>query len=161
MDDLFFMTQAIELAKTACEMGEVPVGAVVVRDGQIIARAYNRRETGKNALYHAETMAIDEACRALGGWRLPGCTLYVTMEPCPMCAGAIVNARVERVVYGISDERAGAFGGVFDLNEYSLNHKPEVVGGVMEDKCRELLQMFFKSLRERPKIKWKVHKNED
>lgn len=161
MDDLRFISRAIELAKTAYDMGEVPVGAVVVRDGQIISEAYNRRETGKNALYHAETMAIDEACRVLGGWRLPRCTLYVTMEPCPMCAGAIVNSRIERVVYGIRDERAGAFGGIFDLNEFPLNHKPELVGGVMEDECRELLQMFFRSLRERPKIKWKGEKNED
>ncbi len=161
MDDLRFMTRAIELAKTACDKGEVPVGAVIVRDGVIIAEAYNRRETGKNALYHAETMAIDEACRALGGWRLPGCTLYVTMEPCPMCAGAIVNSRIERVVYGIRDERAGAFGGVFDLNSFPLNHKPEIVGGMMEDECRELLQMFFKTLRERPKIKWKGVKDEN
>lgn len=161
MDDKIFMQRAIELAKMAYDMGEVPVGAVVVRDGHIIAEAYNRREMGKNALYHAETLAIDEACRTLGGWRLPGSTLYVTMEPCPMCGGAIVNSRIERVVYGIRDERAGAFGGVFNLNEYPLNHKPEIVGGVKEEECRELLQMFFKSLRERPRVKWKGRGNEN
>ena len=112
-----------------------------------VARAHNTRERDKNALRHAECAAIDAACRALGGWRLPGCTLYATMEPCPMCAGAVVNSRIVRVVYGAHDKRAGAFGSVLDLNAYPLNHKPEVVGGVCEDECVALLQDFFKRKR--------------
>ena len=147
MDDLYYMSEAIAEARLAAEIDEVPVGAVVVRDGEIIARAHNLRETEKNALCHAETMAVDAACKALGGWRLPRCTLYVTLEPCPMCAGAIVNSRIERVVFGAYDKRAGAFGSVLDLNAYPLNHKPEIVGGVMEEECRTMLQEFFKKKR--------------
>lgn len=147
MDDLYYMSEAIAEARLAAEKDEVPVGAVVVRGGEIIARAHNLRETEKNALMHAETMAVDAACRALGGWRLPGCTLYVTLEPCPMCAGAIVNSRIERVVFGAYDRRAGAFGSVLDLNAYPLNHKPEIVGGIMEEECRTMLQEFFKKKR--------------
>ncbi len=147
MDDLYYMSEAVREARLAAEIDEVPVGAVVVRDGEIIARAHNLRETEKNALCHAETMAVDAACRALGGWRLPRCTLYVTLEPCPMCAGAIVNSRIERVVFGAYDKRAGAFGSVLDLNAYPLNHKPEIVGGVMEEECRTMLQEFFKKKR--------------
>ena len=147
MDDLYYMSEAIKEARLAAEIDEVPVGAVVVRDGEIIARAHNLRETEKNALCHAETMAVDAACKALGGWRLPRCTLYVTLEPCPMCAGAIVNSRIERVVFGAYDKRAGAFGSVLDLNAYPLNHKPEIVGGVMEEECRTMLQEFFKKKR--------------
>lgn len=146
-DDLYYMSEAIKEARLAAEIDEVPVGAVVVRDGEIIARAHNLRETEKNALCHAETMAVDAACKALGGWRLPRCTLYVTLEPCPMCAGAIVNSRIERVVFGAYDKRAGAFGSVLDLNAYPLNHKPEIVGGVMEEECRTMLQDFFKKKR--------------
>lgn len=155
MDDIIYMKRAIELAQTAYSLGEIPVGALIVHDGQIIAEAYNTRETEKNALAHAETSAIDAACRALHGWRLPRCTLYVTMEPCPMCAGAIVNARIDRVVYGVADQRAGAFGGTLDLNAYPLNHKPQITGGVCEAECRALLQDFFKELRTRRR------KNED
>ena len=147
MDDLYFMSEAIAEARLAAEIDEVPVGAVIVQDGVIIARAHNLRETEKNALMHAETMAVDAACRALGGWRLPRCTLYVTLEPCPMCAGAIVNSRIDRVVFGAYDRRAGAFGSVLDLNAYPLNHKPEIVGGVMEEECRTMLQEFFKRKR--------------
>lgn len=146
-DDLYYMAEALSEACLAAEIDEVPIGAIIVRDGNIIARAHNLRETEKNALYHAETLAIDRACRALGGWRLPGCTLYVTLEPCPMCAGAIVNSRIERVVFGAYDKRAGAFGSVLNLNEYPLNHKPEILGGVMEEECRSLLQTFFKKKR--------------
>ena len=146
-DDLYYMSEALHEACLAAEIDEVPVGAVIVRDGNIIARAHNLRETEKNALCHSETLCGDRACRALGGWRLPGCTLYVTMEPCPMCAGAIVNSRIERVVFGAFDYRAGAFGSVLDLNAYPLNHKPEIVGGVMEEECRSLLQSFFKRKR--------------
>lgn len=158
MEDIKYMEMAIELAKKAYDEGEVPVGAVIVRRGEVIAEGYNRRETGKNALYHAETSAVSAACEALHGWRLPECTLYVTMEPCPMCAGAIVNARIDRVVYGVKDERAGAFGGVLDLNAYPLNHKVQVEGGVCEDECRALLQDFFKALREKRK---EAKKSED
>ncbi len=146
-DDLYYMNEAVKEARLAADIDEVPVGAIVVRDGEIIARAHNLRETEKNALCHAETMAVDAACKALGGWRLPRCTLYVTLEPCPMCAGAIVNSRIERVVFGAYDKRAGAFGSVLDLNAYPLNHKPEIVGGVMEEECRTMLQEFFKRKR--------------
>ena len=147
--DQQFMKLALSLAREAAALGEVPVGAVVVRDGQVVATAYNRRETGKNAIYHAECSAIDAACRALGGWRLHQCDLYVTLEPCPMCAGAIVNARIKRVIYGAPDEKAGAFGSVLDLNAYPLNHKPEICGGVCEAESRALLQEFFQALRNR------------
>ena len=144
-----YMQAALAQAKCAARRGEVPVGAVVVKDGVIVARAYNTRETGKNALYHAELRAIDRACRRLGGWRLVGCELYVTLEPCPMCAGAIVNSRIERVYFGARDPKAGAFGSLFDINSYGLNHKPEVTGGVLEDRCALLLSNFFSELRRR------------
>ena len=146
-DDIYFMNEAIAEAELAAAADEVPVGAVVVRDGKIVARAHNTRESDKNALRHAETAAIDAACRALGGWRLPGCTLYVTMEPCPMCAGAVVNSRIERVVFGAYDRRAGAFGSVLNLKDYPLNHKPELTGGVCEEQCVALLKDFFKKKR--------------
>lgn len=146
-----YMKAAIAQAKRAAAKGEVPVGAVIVRDGEIIARAYNTRETDKNALCHAEIKAIRKACKKLGGWRLTRCEMYVTLEPCPMCAGAIVNSRIVSVVYGASDKKAGAFGTLFDMNDFGLNHKPEIVGGVMEEKCAALLSDFFASLRERRK----------
>ncbi len=148
-DDRFFMQQAIQQAEAADRLGEVPVGAVIVCDGQIVSAAYNTRETNKNAMMHAECKAIDLACRNLGGWRLHRCTLYVTLEPCPMCAGAIVNARILRVCFGAFDPKAGAFGSVIDLNSFSLNHKPVVCGGLLEKPCRALLQSFFKGLRQR------------
>ena len=147
--DELFMREAIELAKDAELIDEVPVGAVAVRDGQIIARAFNTRETSKCATHHAEILAIEGACRALGGWRLPGVTLYVTMEPCAMCAGAIVNSRIERVVYGAKDFRFGAFGSALDLNEAGLNHKPEVVGGVLGEECADMLSSYFKNKRKK------------
>ena len=150
MNDIRFMKAALEEAKKAALLGEVPVGAVIVKDGEIIARAHNMRETEKNALCHAEVMAINEACRRLGGWRLPGCTLYVTLEPCPMCSGAIVNSRIERVVYGAKDAKAGAFGSVMNFNFYPLNHKPEIITGVMADECANILTDFF-TLRRRNK----------
>ncbi len=146
-----YMKAAIAQAKRAAAKGEVPVGAVIVRDGEIIARAYNTRETDKNALCHAEIKAIRKACKKLGGWRLTRCEMYVTLEPCPMCAGAIVNSRIVSVVYGASDKKAGAFGTLFDMNDFGLNHKPEIVGGVMEEECAALLSDFFASLRERRK----------
>lgn len=146
-----FMRRALELARQAAELDEVPVGAVVVLDGEIVAEAYNRRECDKNATAHAELLAIDAACKRLGGWRLHKCDLYVTLEPCPMCAGAIVNSRIKRVVIGARDARAGAFGTLIDLNSYPLNHKPEIEFGVCEAESVALLQEFFKKLRERRK----------
>lgn len=144
-----YMETAIELAREAERMGEVPIGAIVVQDGAVVGRGFNRRETGKNALYHAEMIAIDEACRALGGWRLPRCALYVTLEPCPMCAGAIVQSRIDLVVFGAFDPKAGAFGSVFDLSQCPLNHRPAVQGGVEAERCAALLQNFFRQKRER------------
>ena len=145
--DEFFMREAIRLARLAEEMDEVPVGALAVKDGKIIATAYNTRETSKCATHHAEILAIEGACRALGGWRLPGVTLYVTMEPCAMCAGAIINARIPRVVYGTRDLRFGAFGSLIDLSKIPLNHTPEVVGGVLEEETRALLTDYFRAKR--------------
>ena len=146
-----FMKAALSQAKLAAKKGEVPVGAVIVRDGEIIARAYNTRETDKNALCPAEIKAIRKACKKLGGWRLTRCELYVTLEPCPMCAGAIVNSRIVSVYYGASDKKAGAFGTLFDMNTMGLNHKPEIIGGVMEKECAGLLSDFFSELRKRKK----------
>ncbi|MBQ7363924.1 MAG: tRNA adenosine(34) deaminase TadA [Clostridia bacterium] len=145
--DIEFMRRAIELAHEAERLDEVPVGALVVKEGRIIAEAYNTREHTKCATHHAEVLAIERACAALGGWRLPGATLYVTMEPCAMCAGAVINARVERVVFGAPDLRFGAFGSLIDLAKVPLNHTPEVVGGVLADENRELLSSYFKKKR--------------
>lgn len=142
-----FMKRAVELAKLSALEGEVPVGAVIVRDGEIVGEGRNRREYGKNALYHAEIEAIDSACRKLGGWRLWQCELYVTLEPCPMCAGAIINSRIKRVYFGAFDKKAGSFGSVADFNKIPYNHKPEIVSGVMADECSNLLTEFFKNLR--------------
>ena len=157
-DDIFYMKKALLRAKQAAKCGEVPIGAVIVdKDGNIVAGGRNMRESKKNALYHAEIIAIDRACKKLNAWRLTDCTLYVTMEPCPMCAGAIVNSRIKRVVYGCFDKKAGAYGSVFDLHEYPLNHKYEIVGGIMERECAAILSEFFAELRKRPK----GNKNED
>ena len=145
--DELYMKEAVLLAKEAEQLDEVPVGAVIVRDGKIIAKAFNRRQTDKCATAHAELLASEEACRNLGGWRLPGTTLYVTLEPCAMCAGAIVNARVERVVYGASDIRFGALGSLFNLAELPLNHKPQVLSGVMAEECKNILSEYFKRKR--------------
>lgn len=142
-----FMKHALGRAATAARYGETPVGAVIVRDGRIIAGGRNRRETGKNALYHAEIAAIDAACRKLGGWRLVGCDLYVTLEPCPMCAGAIIASRIEHVYFGAYDKKAGSFGSITDLNAVGYNHRPEVVGGILEKECATVLSDFFKNLR--------------
>lgn len=141
------MRRAIELARLAEIMDEVPVGALVVRDGAIISEAFNTRENTRCATHHAEILAIEGACESLGGWRLPGCTLYVTMEPCVMCAGAIINSRIERVVYGAQDIRFGAFGSALDISSAGLNHKPEIVGGVLSEECREMLSEYFKKKR--------------
>ena len=147
--DEIFMEEAIKLALVAAERDEVPVGAVCVRNGEIISAAYNTREESKCATHHAEILAIERACAALGGWRLPGVTLYVTMEPCVMCGGAIINSRIERVVYGAKDYRFGAFGSALDINGAGLNHKPEVVGGVLGDRCAEILSSYFKNKRKK------------
>ena len=141
------MTRAIELAKEAGAEGEVPVGAVIAKDGEIIAEGRNRRETMKTALGHAEIEAIHRACVKLGSWRLSGCTLYVTLEPCPMCAGAIINARLDKVVYGAYDLKAGSVSSVTDLFNREYNHRPDVQEGFMENDCRKLLTEFFEKLR--------------
>lgn len=146
-EDVEYMREAMRLALVAEEIDEVPVGALVVRDGKVIARAYNTREHSKCATHHAEILAIEEACRTLGGWRLIGCTLYVTMEPCAMCAGAIINARIPRVVYGAPDLRFGAFGSLINLADVPLNHKPEVVGGVLKEENVDMLRSYFKKKR--------------
>lgn len=143
------MDQAIELAKEAAREGEVPVGAVIVIDGRIVGRGRNRRETGKNALAHAEIEAINEACKTLGGWRLWQCDMYVTLEPCPMCTGAIINSRIKRLVYGASDSKAGSCGSVVNLFSLPYNHKPEVVSGLKQEECAALLSDFFKKLRKK------------
>lgn len=145
------MQQALELAKISAAEGEVPVGAVIVKGDEIVGTGRNRREYGKNALYHAEIEAIDNACKTLGGWRLWECDMYVTLEPCPMCAGAIINSRIKTVYYGASDLKAGSFGSVVDFNSLHYNHKPEIVSGVMEDEAKEMLSSFFKALREKKK----------
>lgn len=142
------MRAALSLAQYAAERGEVPVGCVIVRENHILSADFNGREELRDALCHAECSAISRACRALGGWRLAGCSLYVTLEPCPMCAGAIWNARIPKVVIGAKDARAGAMGSLLNLNAYPLNHKPSVVFGVCEKESVKLMQDFF-SLRRR------------
>ena len=151
MTDEEYMREALSLAEKAFELGEVPVGAVAVWEGKIVGRGMNLRETDKNALRHAEIMAIDEACKNLGGWRLWKCDLYVTLEPCPMCAGAIINSRVKRVIYGASDPKAGSCGSLTNLFEMPYNHKPEVVSGVLEEECSGILSEFFAKLRAKRK----------
>lgn len=145
--DRRFMLAALGEARMAATEGEVPVGAVLVRDGEILAAAHNRRESERNALRHAELMVIEEGCGRLGGWRLSDCTLYVTLEPCPMCAGAIINSRIGRVVYAARDARAGALGSVIDLSDYPFNHKPSVTSGLMAESSAELLREFFAAKR--------------
>ena len=146
--DIQFMKVALSLASEAFEIGEIPVGALVVdSNGEIISSAYNLRETKKNATAHAEILAIEQACAALGSWRLKGCTLYVTLEPCPMCAGALVNSRIDRVVFGAYDMQAGCCGSVINFNAYPFNHAFAINGGVLEKECREVLQSFFEKKR--------------
>ena len=147
MTDREYMLEALALAREGAAAGEVPVGCVIVRGDEIVGRGRNRREEDKTALAHAELEAISQACRALGGWRLWECTLYVTLEPCPMCAGAIVNARIPRVVYGAKDAKAGSCGSVCDLFSMAYNHHPQVEAGVLEEECAKLLTDFFRELR--------------
>ena len=147
--DEIFMREALAEAKVAFALGEVPVGAVVVREGQIIARGHNRREIDRLATAHAELLAMEAACRAIGSWRLSDCTLYVTLEPCPMCAGAILAARVGRVVYAAKDPVAGAMGSVLNLPRFPLGAHPQVESGVLLEEARELLQAFFRERREK------------
>ena len=144
-----FMREAIALAIKAAERGEVPVGAVIVKDGEIIASGFNRREEKQNALSHAEIEAINKACKVLESWRLDGCEMYVTLEPCPMCAGAIINARIKTLVFGAYDPKAGSIDSVVNLCDYPYNHKPEIYGGIMEDECLRIMRNFFKNLREK------------
>ena len=157
--DEWFMRQAMKESRKALVKGEVPVGAIVVKDGRVIGRGWNQVETLKDATAHAEMIALTAAQEALGDWRLEGCTLYVTKEPCPMCAGAIVNSRIKRVVYGARDAKAGCCGSVTDLFALPFNHRPQVEGGLLEDECAALLAAFFEELRRRrregSKPKWK------
>ncbi|MCI2106800.1 MAG: tRNA adenosine(34) deaminase TadA [Intestinimonas sp.] len=153
-----YMRQALELAGLAAQNGDVPVGCVVVSGGRVVGRGYNRREKDGDALAHAEVEAIRQACRTLGGWRLQDAALYVTLEPCPMCAGAIINARMRSVYYGAKDEKAGACGSVLNLFEERFNHKPRVYGGILEPECAAMLQGFFRSLRE-PNMTGELQKN--
>ena len=157
MEDFEYMKEALALAREAAEAGEVPVGCVIVRNGEIVGRGKNHRETGRTALGHAEIQAISDACRNLNGWRLWDCTLYVTLEPCPMCAGAIINARIPRVVYGASDAKAGSCGSVCDLFAMDYNHRPEITKGILEEETAQLLSEFFQNLRVelRNRPKWK------
>lgn len=146
--DKKFMALAIEEAKKAFDKKEVPIGAVIVKDGEVIARAHNLKETLNNAIYHAETLAIRDACDFLGTWRLTGCTIYVTIEPCPMCAGAILQSRIKRVVIGAMDTKSGACGSVINLlNNPGFNHQAEIETGILEEECSQLMGSFFKILR--------------
>ena len=143
------MREALKLARTAGNIGEAHIGCVIVHENKIIASGYNRRECEQNALAHAEITAIKIACEKIGYWRLCGCELYVTLEPCAMCAGAIINARIDRVIFGAYDKKAGAFGSIINLNEYNFNHKPEIAGGILAEESSELLSAFFRSLRKK------------
>ena len=142
-----YMRRAMELAAQAAREGDVPVGCIIVRDGEIVGRGRNRREEHGDATAHAELEAIRDACEKLGSWRLHGCTMYVTLEPCPMCAGGIINSRMETVRYGAKDDKAGACGSVLNLFEERFNHKPRLYGGLLESECAEQLQEFFEKLR--------------
>ncbi len=142
-----FMSEALTEARIAFNKGEVPVGAVIVKNGEIIARGHNQREEKQNALSHAEIECINEACKKLCSWRLDGCKIYVTLEPCPMCTGAIINSRIETVVFGAFDSKAGCMDSVINLCDYPFNHKPQLYGGIMEDECKQILEEFFQKLR--------------
>lgn len=142
-----YMDIAILEAKNTVNSNDVPVGCIIVKDGDIIGRGYNAREKEQNALFHAEIIAINNACHNLKNWRLSGCTMYVTLEPCPMCMGAIINSRIDKVIFGAYDIKAGCCGSLIDLNNKNFNHKVEILGGIRELKCKKLLTNFFKKLR--------------
>jgi len=147
MDEIFMM-EALKEAKKAYEKKEVPIGAVIVRNGEVVGRGFNQKETLKDATLHAEISAIKDACKNLGGWRLPGCTMYVTLEPCPMCAGALVNSRIERLVIGTRDLKTGACGSVINIVQMEkLNHQIDVQYGILEEECSDILKDFFAELR--------------
>ena len=141
------MYEALNLAHVAYAEGEVPVGAVIVKDGKIIATGRNMREKKQNALSHAEIESINNACKELGSWRLDDCEMYVTLEPCPMCTGAIINARIKTLIFGAYDSRAGSIDSVINLCDYPYNHKPEIYGGICEDECLSIIKKFFENLR--------------
>ena len=151
-----YMKLALKEAKYAHSIGEAPVGCVIVYDGQVIGRGHNTRETGHTALGHAELSAISQACQAVGSWRLSGCSLYVTMEPCPMCMGAIINARISRVIFGAYDFKAGCCGSAVDFNQLGFNHRPEIFSGILENECASLLSDFFGRLRNQPEKNQKI-----
>ncbi len=153
MTDTEYMKVALELARQAAEMDEVPVGAIVVKKttGEIVGKGFNRRETDKNPIAHAEIAAIKEASERLGGWRLIDCEMYVTLEPCPMCCGAIINSRIERVIFGASDYKSGSVHSVVNMFELPFNHKPEIISDVLKDECSAILSDFFLNLREKRK----------
>ncbi len=142
-----YMRLALEMAAKALADDEVPVGCVIMRKGELVGKGRNRREKQKNALAHAEIEAINEACSKLGGWRLPECSMYVTLEPCPMCAGAIINSRIEKVYFGAYDSKSGSLGSVLNLFEHGFNHIPDIRGGILQEECSNLLTEFFKNLR--------------
>ena len=145
------MRKALELAQMAFEEDEVPIGAVVVRNGEIVGMGYNKRDSKKNAMLHAETIAIYNACERLGGWRLWECDLYVTVEPCPMCTGAIINSRIRNLYFGAKNPKAGACGSIINLFDYPFNHKPNITGGLLEDECSKIMTDFFLKVREKHK----------
>lgn len=159
MTDFELMGLALEEARKAAALGEVPVGAVVARRGEVVAAAHNTRETQKNALHHAELLAIDAACKKLGGWRLHRCDLYVTLEPCPMCAGALINSRMKTVYYGAPDPKAGSCGSLINLFALPYNHQPALVSGVLEQECADILRNFFRELRKKRKEIRKLEKS--
>ena len=151
-----YMKEAIRQAKKAAAIGEVPIGCIIVYEDKIIGRGYNRRMVDHTVLAHAEILAMKKACKKMGDWRLEGCTMYITLEPCPMCAGAIINARIPRVVFGAPDPKAGSCGSVTDLFALPYNHRPACEGGVLEEECAQLLRDFFRALRlAPPKPRWK------
>ncbi len=152
LDDDKYMKLAIEQAKIAASMGEIPVGAIIISNGDIISTGYNKREMLTNSLAHAEIVAINSACKKLNSWRILNATLYVTLEPCAMCAGAIINSRIEKVVFGAYDPKAGSFGSLVNLSELRYNHQPQIVSGVCEKECADLLSNFFRELRKKKKL---------
>jgi tRNA(adenine34) deaminase len=160
--DEYFMKEAIEEAKKAEELDEVPIGAVIVSQGKVIARAHNLRESEQNAVAHAELLAIDQACREVGSWRLENTTLYVTLEPCPMCSGAIILSRVKRVVYGASDPKGGCAGTLMNLlQDERFNHQSSVTKGVLETECGQLLSDFFRKIRDQKKLERQVRRENE